>query len=168
MAKTQQPKSNYWDEMKRIGSEALEEKAIGRPKAIATPIQMWEYACEYFKKVDNDPYKRQDFIKSGDKAGRKVDLDNIKPYTWNGFENYLFEKKIITRLEHYKNNLRGTYDAFVDVIARIDRIMYDQKFTGATVGAFKENIISHELKLKDPEVNFTPVTAINVTVTRKK
>ena len=50
----------------------------------------------------------------------------------------------ICDLEHYK-----TKEEFSEVLTHIDNIMKAQKFEGATVGIFKENIIARELGLKD-------------------
>lgn len=159
---------DYWQYMKTVGIEALKDKKSGRPLSIESPEKLWEYACEYFQEVDQKPFQRQDFIKSGSTAGKKVNLDNIKPYTWAGLENYLFKKKIIVDLRDYKLNRNNAYAAFSDVLARIGQIMYEQKFMGASVGAFKENIISRELHLNETsEIEFTPNSEIKVTVSRK-
>lgn len=161
----------YWDYMKTIGVETIKENKGGRPKLIESPEKLWEYACEYFKEVDETPYKKQDFIKAGPSAGRKVDLNNIRPYTWAGLENYLFKNRIMTKLEDYRHNNRGAYGEFSEVIARIEREMWAQKFSGATVGAFKENIIARDLRLhddSDTNIKFDPNSELKVTITRKK
>ncbi len=38
---------------------------------------------------------------------------------------------------------------FLQVVSRIDEIIYTQKFEGAAVGAFNANIISRDLGLRD-------------------
>lgn len=134
----------YWEFMKRYGQET-----IGRPKAIPTPEKLWEYACEYFKRTDENKFLKQDFIRSGERGGQIVELETIRPYTWAGFEAYLFEKGIIQDLEDYRYNLEGRYEAFKGIIRAIDRIMYANKFEGAAVGAFNANIIARDLGLVD-------------------
>lgn len=124
-------------------------KNTGRPKNLESPQILWEHACEYFQMVDELPYEKEDFIRGGESAGVKVRLESIQPYTWTGFEDYLSEKSIIVKLEDYKANKDGRYTEFVEIITRIRNIMFDQKFRGAAVGAFKENIIARDLGLTD-------------------
>lgn len=128
-------------------------KNVGRPKNLESPEKLWELACKYFQMVDELPYEKQDFIRGGEAAGSIVKLESIQPYTWAGFEDYLFENKLLVRLDDYKANKEGRYAEYADIIARIGNIMYDQKFRGASVGAFKENIIARDLGLTDKVQN---------------
>ena len=132
----------YWEWRKQTGFR-------GRPKAIPTPRKMWDLACEYFQMVDETPYKKQDFIKGGESAGSIVELNNIRPYTWQGFGDYLHSQGMLTRINDYKLNRDGRYSEFTEVISAIDDIMFSQKFSGAAVGAFNANIISRDLGLVD-------------------
>lgn len=125
----------------------------GAPKKIPTPQKMWELACKYFQMVDETPFEKQDFIRGGDQAGNIIKLENIQPYTMAGFEDYLAENDIIAKLDDYLSNKDNRYTEFTAILARIKGIMYDQKFRGAAVGAFKENIISRELGLTDKTEN---------------
>lgn len=122
-------------------------KNTGKPKNLKSPEQLWQVACDYFQMVDEMPAEKQDFIRGGDKAGDIVRLENIQPYTWRGFNDYLREKGLLAKLEDYKTNKDGRYTEYAEVIASIGDVMFDQKFRGAAVGAFKENIISMELGL---------------------
>ncbi len=121
---------------------------LGRPKTF-TPKKLWAVACEYFDRTRKNPFKKQDFIKGGESAGRIIELDQMRPYTWQGFEDYLNEQGIIARVDDYKLNRDGRYEDFVDVIRAIDRIMYANKFEGAASGIFNANIISRDLGLAD-------------------
>ena len=121
----------------------------GAPKKIPTPGIMWDLACKYFQMVDEMPYEKQDFIKGGEQAGTIIRLESIQPYTWAGFEDYLAENDILAKLDDYISNKEGRYAEFTAIIARIRGVMYDQKFRGAAVGAFKENIIARDLGLTD-------------------
>ena len=72
MAKGLRPEDpGYWEWRKKVG----------RPKAIKTPNQLWKYACEYFQRVEESPFKKQDFIRGGESAGSIVELDTLKPFT---------------------------------------------------------------------------------------
>lgn len=128
-------------------------KNTGRPKSIATPEILWKYACDYFQMRDESPWPTHDVIRSGDNAGKNIYIDKQEPYTWEGLDDYLFEHDVISRLEDYKANKDNRYAEFVDVVTRIRKIMYDQKFRGAAIGAFKENIIARDLGLTDKTEN---------------
>ena len=124
-------------------------KNTGRPKKIATPEILWDHACDYFQMRDESPWLAHDVIRGGESAGRDIHIEKLEPYTWAGLDDYLFEKDVIAKLEDYKANKDGRYSEFTEVVTRIRGVMYDQKFRGAAVGAFKENIIARDLGLTD-------------------
>lgn len=139
-------------------------KNTGRPKAIRTPKEMWEYACGYFRSIDEYPFLKQEQRKNPIKIekGTIIDdnlreeiknpvigLETIRPYTWAGFEAYLFERGVLANLDHYKCNLENRYQEFIGVIRAIDKIMFAQKFEGAAAGVFNANIIARDLGLAD-------------------
>lgn len=160
MAKQNIPKKGdpgYWDYMSKIGVKAIKASKAGRPKKIESPEKMWEYACQYFDEVDETPFKKQDFIRGGTSAGTKVHLDNIRPYSWAGFETFMIRHGIISNLDHYRANTNDAYAEFRGVISRIDKVMFDNKFEGATVGAFNASIIARDLQLA--EITKSEVTA---------
>lgn len=144
----------YWDWRKNVG----------RPKALKSPEMLWKLACEYFKSVDERPFRRQEQRKGIIKIDRGVELDpaalegvknpvveieTMRPYTWAGLEDYLRERSVIVRLDDYKDNKEGRYTEFADVVRAIAQTMYAQKFEGAAVGAFNSNIIARDLGLTD-------------------
>lgn len=124
-------------------------KKLGRPKLIETPEELWGYACEYFNRVNGTPFKKQDFIRGGEYAGSKVNLDQMAPYTWEGLEAYLFEKVGIAHIEDYRYNKDGRYEKFTGIIHAIGKIIYDRNFSGAAVGAFSHNLIARQLGLTE-------------------
>jgi hypothetical protein len=145
----------YWDWMAKKGGALFgtEKNPGGRPKKIKTPNLLWKYACEYFNRIDERPFLKQDFIRGGEMAGSKVNLETIRPYTWAGLEAYLIEKGIISKLKDYKQNTYGNYDEFQPVVQAIDQIMFSQKFEGAASGAFNANIIARDLGLAEKTIN---------------
>ena len=139
-------------------------KKLGRPKNIKDAQQLWEYACEYFDSVDSNPFlineQRRGTVKIEKDAFLSEDeldairtpvvgIPTIRPYTWNGFSNYLFERSIISNIDHYRYNLDNNYQDFIGVVRAINKIIYDQKFEGAAVGVFNSSIIARELGLTD-------------------
>lgn len=120
----------------------------GRPKTYS-PNMLWSLACEYFERVKNNPIKKQDFIKGGESAGQIVELDQMRPFTWQGFSDYLCEQGFNARIYDYKLNRDNRYQDFSEVIDAIDSVIYSQKFEGAAAGVFNANIISRDLGLAD-------------------
>lgn len=130
-----------------LGNEYWKKRKVsGRTKIIKTAQELWELACDYFQRCDDNPWHRTDFK---GKDAQKVLIPTARPYTWSGFNDYCFERVGLTKLEHYKVNLDGRYKEFVDVIARINNIMITQKMEGAIVGAFNPNIIARDLGLTE-------------------
>lgn len=134
-----QGEPGYWEGRKRIG----------KPKAIKTPQKLWELACEYFQSVDENPGYRKDFIKGGEKAGAIVSIENIRPYTWEGLENFLHERKIITNLDDYRQNTDGRYSSYAGIIRLIGKIIYDRNFSGAAMNLLNSNLIARQLGLAE-------------------
>lgn len=147
----------YWDYMKKVGVKAIKETKAGRPKKIPTPEKLWEIACDYFQEVDESPFLKQDFIRGGESAGQKVNLETIQPYSWAGLDEYLIRHGIISGLDDYRLNTYGNYEEFQGVVARIAQTMFNQKFKGAAVGAFNASIIARDLQLA--EITKSEVTA---------
>lgn len=122
-----------------------QRKNVGKPKAIKDPEELWNLACDYFQSIDDNPVSVQD-----NKGTKNVNTIKLKvPYTWAGLQDYVFEKISLWGLDDYKKNKDGRYADYTQVIHRIDNIMANQKYTGAVIGIFKENIIARDLGLKD-------------------
>lgn len=153
---------DYWEQMKKIGTKALRAAAGGRPRKIESPAKLWNLACDYFIEVDNTPAEKEDFIKSGEHAGNKVKVRLKRPYTWSGFDRFLFSRGIVAKLEQYKMNARGAYGEYVGVIDKIGQIMYEQKFDGATVGLFNQSVISYDLGFHKEEAKLDRELTVNI------
>lgn len=140
----------YWKELKA--------KGWSKPKAIETPEKMWELFLEYVADVDDNPATKEEQARGGK---LKIDLDSVeindkvvfkvqRPYSWVGFEAFLALKGVIcSNLSEYKSNRKGGYEAYSEVVACIDKIMYNQKFEGATMGHFNANLIARDLGLAE-------------------
>ena len=124
-------------------------KKIGRPKAIQTPQKLWDLACEYFQSVDENAGFKKDFIKGGEMAGTIVDLETMRPYTWEGLEDFLFEKGIITNLNDYKQNTDGRYQDYADIIRAIGKVIFNRNFSGAAMNFLNSNLIARQLGLAE-------------------
>lgn len=117
----------------------------GRDKLFETPELLWEAAVEYFTETDKRKWIRKDWV---GKDAMEVERECETPYTISGLCLYLD----CSRDWFYKFKESANKD-FLYIITRIEQIMFSQKFEGAAVGAFKENLIARELGLAEKSEN---------------
>lgn len=114
----------------------------GRDRLFATPELLWEATCEYFEWVDKHPLYDTDFR---GKDATRVKIPKQRPYTLQGLCIYLGCNTEYFR--QFKKSLGALENDFSSVITRIEEIIYNQKFEGASVGLFNASIIAHDLGL---------------------
>jgi hypothetical protein len=132
----------------------------GRDKIFSSPAILWEEACKYFEWCEDNPLIQIDFKGSNI---IKVEIPKMRPFTWDGLELFLD----IDSFREYKTN--PEYKDFSQVIKKIEKTIYKQKFEGASAGLLNANIIARDLGLKDhsvsestvetferPKITFTP------------
>jgi DNA-packaging protein gp3 len=131
----------------------------GRDKLFTTPDLLWKAACEYFQWVDDHPWLKIEQVKVPAKAVKDeetgkyifppplVDLPTARPYTMEGLCRYLDCNTAYFRT--FKRQLPAGEIDFNTIITRIEEVVYQQKFEGAAVGAFQQNIIARDLGLVD-------------------
>lgn len=112
----------------------------GRDKIFENPEHLWEAACEYFQWCEQHPLIEIDFR---GKDANEVELPKMRAFTWDGLELFID----IHSLRDYKT--KQEYKDFSQVITRIEKIIYNQKFTGAAAGFLNPNIIARDLGLAD-------------------
>lgn len=112
----------------------------GRDKLFESPEILLEAAMEYFKWCSDNPLIEIDFK---GKDADEVHIPKMRAFTWDGLELYLD----VYSLRDYKTNPK--YKDFSQVITRIEKIIYNQKFTGAAAGFLNPNIIARDLGLTD-------------------
>lgn len=116
----------------------------GRDKLFATPELLWEAACEYFEWVDNNPLVKKDWVgKDGDEVYRELG----RPYTIHALCLYLGCNT--QYFKTFKAQLPDNDKDFNTILTRIEETIYSQKFDGAAVGIFQQNIIARDLGLSD-------------------
>lgn len=135
----------HWKDQRKAG------RKMGRPRAIETPETLWKLFCDYGEDTDANPIIKHEVVKGGDNAGKVVRTPLQRPYTWAGFSSYVFIRGIAADLEKYRFNENGAYEDFRGVISAIGNFMYKQKFEGAAVGMFKENLIARELNIREKQ-----------------
>lgn len=113
----------------------------GRDLIFSSPAILWEAAVEYFEATDKRKWIRKDWV---GKDAKEVNRETDTPYTMTGL--YVFLDIVTSTWTNYKTN-----KDFLDVITRIEQIIYTQKFEGAAVGAYNANIIARDLGLKETQ-----------------
>lgn len=125
----------------------------------------WE---EYFQWCDENPWMKNEAVKSGDSAGMIIQVPTARPYSEIGFCAYHGLG------EHYINQLgKRLEDAETEeerglsyILTRMRAKCRAQKFEGATVGAFNANIIARDLGMvdkKDITTGGDKITGIQIT-----
>lgn len=116
----------------------------GRDKLFETPELLWESACEYFQRCDNEPWIRTKETYNSEKGSTTEEIPTSRPYSKSGLFLY------IGCSDNWLREFKKTCDDnFLRVIEEIENIIYTQQFEGATVGAFNANIIARSLGLKE-------------------
>lgn len=112
----------------------------GRNKIFSTPEELWEQAAEYFEFCDANPLMTVEYH---GKDATECEVPKMRAYTWSGLELYLG----VSSLREYKTN--KDYSDFFQVISRIEKVLYTQKFEGAAAGLLSANIIARDLGLTE-------------------
>ncbi|MEJ2905060.1 terminase small subunit [Pedobacter panaciterrae] len=134
-----------------------DKKSAGRPfKFNSEEFDLaWQ---QYFQYVDDNPWMKNEAVKSGEMAGRIIQIPTARPYSEVGFcafhnlgEKYISELAD-TLSKHLKdkecknlNEVEGLSNVLTQARARCRA----QKFEGAAVGAFNANIIARDLGMVD-------------------
>jgi len=113
----------------------------GRSRIFETPELMWEAACEYFEWCDKNPLIEVDFR---GKDATQVELPKMRAYTLQGLCLYMDAST-----DFWRGFRKDAPKEFSPVIARIEEIIYNQKFSGAAAGFLNPNIIARDLGLSD-------------------
>lgn len=130
----------------------------GRNKLFETPELMWEAACEYFEWCEDNPLMSTEQAKGSPKSEKDeegnitwspslIELPKMRPFTLHGLCLYLDCNTAYFRT--FKSQERAQKEDFSTVIASIEEVIYNQKFSGAASGFLNANIISRDLGLSD-------------------
>jgi hypothetical protein len=130
------PKNNQFWKMRDLKS---------RQKIFSTPELLLEAAYEYFKQCDENPWYKNEAIKSGMDAGKIIPIPVRTPYTFTGLYVYLGVDR--TTYENYEK--AESYKVYFPVTKHIRGIIEQNQLEGASVGAYNPNIIARLLWLVD-------------------
>lgn len=144
----------------------------GRDQLFETPELLQEAAYEYFQWCIDNPLLKYEQARSvkqeKDENGELLHQDQLigiptaRPFTMQGLRLYIdcsqayftnFKHSLKRKIEDEGNKeTQETKDQafdFLNVISRLEEIIYKQKFEGAVVGAYNSNIIARDLGLRD-------------------
>lgn len=118
----------------------------GRKKLFETPELLWEAACKYFQWCDDNPLETEKvFQYQGEITTHNS--PKLRAYTLNGL--CLFLDCTEDYFRSFKSQERVNKEAFITVITRIEKTIYEMKFTGAAADLLNPNIIARDLGLSD-------------------
>ena len=118
----------------------------GRDKLFATPLLLWEAACEYFEWCENTPLlETRGFAYQG--IVTKETFPKMRAMTMEQLCFYLHCSDSYFRV--FKSKLKEKDEDFLTVITDIETTIRTQKFQGASADLLNANIISRDLGLMD-------------------
>lgn len=120
----------------------LQRSSNGRKPIFATPEDLWFKACEYFEWVENNPLYEMKAFNCGEMGIVQEPIAKIRAMTLMGLCFFL-DISDDTWLNYSKN------EDFFGVCNDIKRVIFTQKFEGASAGLLNASIISRELGLAD-------------------
>lgn len=125
-------------------------KKKGRPFTY-TPEEFEKAWEDYFKWCDENPWMKNEAVKSGELAGKIIQIPTARPYSEIGFCAYHNHgERFLNQLEKaISDEDTEEKKALSSVLTRARAKCRSQKFEGATVGAFNANIIARDLGLTD-------------------
>lgn len=113
----------------------------GRNPKFESPEALWSACCEYFKWVDDNPlWEMKAFAFQG--VVTQEPIPKMRAMTIGGLT--LFLDITIETWRQYRMK-----EGFSEVTSQAEKVIYDQKFTGASADLLNANIIARDLGLKD-------------------
>lgn len=115
---------------------------LGRPAIFEHPEQLAHACVEYFKWCQDHPF--YETVSRYDKDIGWVDheVPKRRPWTKNGLELYLG-----ISVQSWKNWSQD--EKFAEVVARVNKALYDQKISGAMSGFFNASVVMRVLGIAD-------------------
>lgn len=110
---------------------------MGKHKYIETPEKMWDLFMAYKNAIKSTPIKQHDFV---GKDANEVYRKHEKPLTFEGFQNYLDDKNIITDVTDYFENKEGRYSDYIRVCLRVKREIRQDQIEGGMAGIYNPSI----------------------------
>jgi len=114
---------------------------IGRKLIFKTPENLWKACVQYFEWVEDNPLmETKSYMYQG--VPVQDQIPKMRAMTKEGLS--IFLDIDITTWELYKGR-----EVFLGVVTRVEAVIYNQKFTGASADLLNANIIARDLGLSD-------------------
>lgn len=141
----------------------LSRSSSGRKPIFSSPEQLWESACEYFEWCSENPLYEVKAFNCGEAGIQQESLPKMRAMTIQGLCFFL-DISDDTWANYSKN------EDFIGICNDIKRVIFTQKFEGASAGLLSASIIARELGLA--ENTKTDITTngenIHVNVSKEK
>ncbi|OJB95786.1 DNA-packaging protein [Yersinia ruckeri] len=113
----------------------------GRNPKFESPDVLWEACCEYFTWVEENPlWEMKAFAYQGEVTQEPI--AKMRAMTLIGLCLFLDITDETWRTYRVREDLSG-------VVSRAEKVIYDQKFSGAAADLLNANIIARDLGLKE-------------------
>lgn len=127
---------------KRLGNQFWRARSThGRKPIFADPNVLWEACVEYFDWVEDNPLIETK-LASFQGEHELVEVPKIRAMTIDGL--CLFLDIDSSTWDNYKKK-----EDFIGVVTQADKVIRDQKFSGAAADLLNANIIARDLGLRD-------------------
>ena len=142
----------------------------GRKPKFENPEDLIKVFNDWLEVMKDKKWIKQDFIKSGERAGEIIELEIQTPLTLQGFclfagVNTTYFYDFIEGLKSMKD--REKAEEFSKIITHIRETITEQKLQGAMVGAFNPMIVARIEGLKDKqEIEQTGQANININLNK--
>lgn len=124
------------------------------------PDTLWKRAVEYFEWIEANPLKEMQLFAYQGNVIEKL-VPKMHAMTYEGLQLFL-------DISHVTWNSYKKKDDYLSVTTRIDKVIYEQKFSGAAATLLNPNIIARDLGLRDNKDITSDGESIGLEVTFKK
>ncbi|MEQ4923129.1 DNA-packaging protein [Proteus hauseri] len=115
----------------------------GRKPIFESSEQLWKACCEYFAWVEDNPlWEGKVFSYQGEVI--KTTIPKMRAMTLTGLCLFLDITDETWRTFRVREDLSG-------VVTQAEKVIYDQKFSGAAADLLNANIIARDLGLRDKQ-----------------
>lgn len=130
------------------GNQIWKMAKPGRRAMTSDPAELWQKAVDYFNWCDNNPLLKEEPVKHQGE-GTTMELSLGRPYSMDAFTifasvsaSYFRTRKLELADKEDMKTATPQESELLDTIHAIENVIRNQRFEGAAVGVFKENLIS--------------------------